>query len=521
MDKTLSLAAKFYLDLAPPSLQDNTADLDRVVRQLKVLTGFENFQIPFDRIPEWVKRLRAARYRVTASLALTPPWARLLDLEPGDTTEKCYGLAVDLGTTRIACQIWDLKRGEPVFETDFENPQTPFGPDILTRIHMAEKPEGLRTLQEAVIHELNRTIEEFSKSSSLAPENVLALALAGNTTMIHLFLGLDPYSLRREPYLPVVNVLEPLSARELGLALHPGGPVYIFPNVGSYLGGDILAGILYSRLHHQDSLSLLVDVGTNAEVVLGNSQWLLGCAGAAGPALEGGVAAMGMTAGPGAIEQVRIDPQTREVRFKQIGRGLPSGICGSGLIDLVAEMFLAGLIDIRGKFNRKIKTDRWVESEGQPAYRLVPADQTRTGRPIVFTQIDLDILLRSKAAMYTILTTLVQSVGHRLDEVEQFFIAGAFGNHIDPEKAITIGLLPDLPRERFIPVGNASLKGAAELLLDYRQQEEIRRIAGTITYLEMNVNQDFMNRFSAARFLPHTDLSLFPSVPRPRWHENR
>ncbi|MBI5586269.1 MAG: DUF4445 domain-containing protein [Deltaproteobacteria bacterium] len=515
MNKTFPLATKFFLELPSPSLQDNTADLDRVVRQLKALTGWETFRIPFDRIPGWVRQIRTARYRVTASVALTPPCARLLDLEPGDTTEKCYGLAVDLGTTRIACQIWDLKSRAPVFETDFENPQTRFGPDILTRIQMAEKPEGLQTLQEAVIRELNRIIREFAASRSLAAENMLALVLAGNTTMIHLFLGLDPYALRREPYIPVVNTLEPLSARELGLTLHPRGPVYIFPNVGSYLGGDILAGIQFSRLNRQESLSLLVDVGTNAEVVLGNSQWLLGCAGAAGPALEGGVAAMGMTAGPGAIEQVRIDPRTREIRFRQIGGGRPAGICGSGLIDLVAEMFLAGLIDIRGKFNGKVKTDRWVEIDGQPAYLLVPADETQNGRPIVFTQIDLDILLRSKAAMYTILTTLVQSVGHGLDEVEQFFIAGAFGNHIDPEKAITIGLLPDLPRERFVPLGNASLQGAAELLLDYRKQEEVRRIAGTITYLEMNVNQDFMNRFSAARFLPHTDLSLFPSVPRP------
>jgi uncharacterized 2Fe-2S/4Fe-4S cluster protein (DUF4445 family) len=333
--------------------------------------------------------------------------------------------------------------------------------------------------------------------------------------MIHLFLGLDPYALRREPYIPVVNTLSPLSARELGLNLHPLGPVYIFPNVGSYLGGDILAGIQFSGLHREDALALLVDVGTNAEVVLGNSQWLLGCAGAAGPALEGGVAAMGMTAGPGAIEQVRIDPQTLEIRWRPIGGGPPAGICGSGLIDLVAEMFTAGLIDIRGKFNRRVKTDRWLEWDGQPAYLLVPAEETLTGRPIVFTQVDLDILLRSNAAMYTILTTLVQSVGHTLDEVEHFFVAGAFGNHIDPEMAITIGLLPDLPRERFLPLGNASLQGAAELLLDYRKQEEILRIAGALTYLEMNVNQDFMNRFSAARFLPHTDLSLFPSVPRP------
>jgi uncharacterized 2Fe-2S/4Fe-4S cluster protein (DUF4445 family) len=515
LEKTFPLAAKFYLELPRPSLRDNTADLDRVLRQLKTVTGWEHLQVPFDRIPEWARLLRQADYRVTAALALTPPCARLFDLEPGDTTATAFGLAVDLGTTRIACQVWDLQRREMVFESDFDNPQTRFGADILARIQMAEKPEGLRTLQEAVVQALNRVIRDFTGSRSLRPENLLALTLAGNTTMVHLFLGLDPYALRREPYIPVVNTLAPLSARELGLALHPLGPVYFFPNVGSYLGGDILAGIQFSGLHRQDALSLLVDVGTNAEVVLGNSQWLLGCAGAAGPALEGGVAAMGMTAGPGAIEKVRIDPGTLEVFRQQIGTGPPAGICGSGLIDLVAEMFTAGLIDIRGKFNRRVKTERWVEVDGQPAFLLAPARETQTGRPIVFTQVDLDILLRSKAAMYTILTTLVQSVGHRLDEVENFFVAGAFGNHIDPEKAITIGLLPDLPRERFRPLGNASLKGAAALLLDQGKQEEIRRIAGAITYLEMNVNQDFMNRFSAARFLPHTDLSLFPSVPRP------
>ena len=508
------IVQKFYLELSPPSLQDNTADLDRIKKQIKAEIGIENVSIPFDQIPVWVKTLREARYRVTVSLALTSPLGRLLEIEPGDTTHRLYGLAVDLGTTRLAIQLWDLRRRELVAETDLENPQTRFGPDILTRIHLAEDPKGRETLRSTIVQGLNRAIRQMSSNPSVSPEDLFALVLAGNTTMVHLFLGLDPYTLRREPYIPVVNALDPLEARELGLEIHPRGLVYIFPNVGSYLGGDILAGIQFSKMQHTDRLSLLVDVGTNAEVVFGNAQWLLGCAGAAGPALEGGVAAMGMTAGEGAIEQVRIDPGSRELRFKQIGPGPPRGICGSGLIDLVAEMFLAGLIDIRGKFDRKAETERWLQVDGQNAYLLVPAGETGNGRPIVFTQIDLDILLRSKAAMYTILTTLVQSVGFSLTDVEQFFVAGAFGNHIDPERAITIGLLPDLPRERFIPLGNASLKGAAEWLLDHRKQPAVRQIAAALTYLEMNVNQDFMNRFSAARFIPHTDLSLFPSIRR-------
>jgi len=333
--------------------------------------------------------------------------------------------------------------------------------------------------------------------------------------MTHLFLGLNPAPICREPYIPILNTVEPLTAQDLGLNLHPRAVVYCFPNVGSYLGGDVLAGILHSRLYQQESLSMLVDVGTNAEVVFGNSEWLIGCAGAAGPALEGGVAQMGMVAGDGAIEKVRIDPETKKLTYFLIGQGPPRGICGSGLIDLTAELFMAGLLDIRGKFDLKKPTDRWIKLDGQPAYLLVPAEETANHLPIVLTQIDLDILLRSKAAMYTILTTLVQSVGYALNDIEQFFVAGAFGNHIDPRRSVILGLLPDLPLERYLPLGNTSLKGAADVLLDYRARKEVEKIADKITYLEMNVNQDFMNRFSAARFIPHTDPNLFPSVQRP------
>ena len=510
------LVKKFLLNLPPPSLRDNTAEIDRLKRQLKGTGGLEHLTIPFAEIPRWVSILRKADYRVTATVSLAALAPQLLEVEPGDAGAKLFGLAVDLGTTRIACQLWDLHQGTLIGEVDRQNPQVRFGTDILTRIQMAENPEGLRELRDGVVEEINRAMALLAGEHSLNTRDIYALTLAGNTTMVHLFLGLDPATIRREPYLPLINSLDPLSARELGLNLHPLGTVVIFPNVGSYLGGDLISGIGFSRLRDQETLSLLVDVGTNAEVVLGNSQWLIGCAGAAGPALEGGVARMGMAAGTGAIEQVRIDPKTRDLTFKLIGAGPPAGICGSGLIDLVAEMFLADLIDIQGKFNLNIPSERWSRIEDQPAYLLVPAEETLHGQPLVFSQVDLDILLRSKAAMYTILTTLVQSVGYSLPDIQRFYIAGAFGNHIDPERAITIGLLPDLPRERYVPLGNASLKGAAELLLDRRRLEEMKTIARTITYLEMNVNQDFMNRFSAARFLPHTDPTLFPSVRRKR-----
>ena len=514
MNPKTPLVKKFFLKIPPPTLGDNTAEIDRLKRQIRNETGIESLTLPFAQIPSWTSVLREAGYQVTATVAMTPPLYSIIHLESGDTTRKNFGLAVDLGTTRMAFQLWDLARGNLLAETTSENPQTRFGADILTRIHFAESPTNLRELQTCVMAEINLILDRFEKECGVSPQEVLALALAGNTTMTHLFLGLNPASICREPYIPILNTIEPLTAQDLGLNLHPRAVIYVFPNVGSYLGGDVLAGILNSRLHQQKALSILVDVGTNAEVVFGNADWLIGCAGAAGPALEGGVAQMGMVADEGAIEKVRIDPETKELTYTLIGQGPPKGICGSGLIDLTAEMFMAGLLDIRGKFNLKTPTERWILLDGQPAYLLVPGEETGNHRPIVLTQVDLDILMRSKAAMYTILTTLVQSVGFTLKDVEHFFVAGAFGNHIDPRRAIILGLLPDLPLERYVPLGNTSLKGAADVLLDFQKMEDVKQIAAKITYLEMNVNQDFMNRFSAARFIPHTDTSLFPSVQR-------
>jgi uncharacterized 2Fe-2S/4Fe-4S cluster protein (DUF4445 family) len=512
------LVKKIFLKISPPSLKDNTAEIDRLKNQIKLEAGIQSLILPFDQIPNWVSITRSADYQVTATVAMTHPSAALIELEAGDTTGRNFGLAIDLGTTRMAFQLWDLSQKILVAETTRENPQAAIGADILTRIHYADNPEKLKELQKLVIREINRLLKELGEEHRIAVSDIYALTLAGNTTMTHLFLGLNPASICREPYIPILNEVGFLSANDLGLTIHPRSPAYVFPNVGSYLGGDVLAGILHSRLHQQKALSLLVDVGTNAEVVFGNSEWLIGCAGAAGPALEGGVAQMGMVADDGAIEKVRIDPTTKELTYTLIGQGPPKGICGSGLIDLTAELFMAGLVDIQGKFDLKTPSERWTIVDDQPAYLLASPEETANHRPILLTQVDLDILLRSKAAMYTILTTLVQTVGFNLADIEQFLVAGAFGNHIDPRRAIILGLLPDLPLERYIPLGNTSLKGAAEVLLNHQLIEETNRIAEKITYIEMNVNQDFMNRFSAARFIPHTDTSLFPSVKRDNNH---
>jgi uncharacterized 2Fe-2S/4Fe-4S cluster protein (DUF4445 family) len=339
--------------------------------------------------------------------------------------------------------------------------------------------------------------------------------------MTHLFLGLNPYGICREPYIPVVNRIGLIPSRELGLTINPGAPILISPNVGSYFGGDLTAGILASGMTRKSEVSFLVDVGTNAEVVIGNREWLMACAGAAGPALDGGVADMGMMAGPGVIDRVVIDPVTRAFKIGMIqdeaaddapqGKG-PLGICGSGLIDLVAQLFLSGMIDLRGKFVEAGCGDRLVEIDGIRHLIVVPPEDSGTGRALTLSQTDIDGLIRSKAAMYTILTAIANTVNISFKEIGRFYVAGTFGSYIDPRSAITIGMIPDLPIETYVSLGNTSLEGAGMALVRAEARESLFQIRDQITYLELNVNQEFMNLFSAAKFIPHTDRSLFPTV---------
>ncbi len=349
-------------------------------------------------------------------------------------------------------------------------------------------------------------------SHGFAATDVFLMAIAGNTAMTHLFMGLNPRWIIREPYIPVINRPGTHRASELGLCMNPCARVFVFPNIGSYFGGDLIAGILYSGLNKQEETAILVDVGTNAEVVLGNKNWMIACAGAAGPALEGGAARMGMMAGPGVIDRVTINPDTLQMDIHAIENLPPVGICGSGLIDLAAQLFLCGMLDIRGKFVASVYGSRLKEIDGLKHFVVVNREDSATGRDLSISQADIDSLIRSKAAMYTILETLTASVGMAPRELTRFYVAGTFGSFINPVSAISIGMIPDLPLNCYQTLGNSSLGGAARILESRELFEEVDRIQGSITYLELNVNQDFMNRFSAAKFLPHTDPSLFPSV---------
>jgi uncharacterized 2Fe-2S/4Fe-4S cluster protein (DUF4445 family) len=499
------------ISLTPPSLKDNTADADRLAGALKRELKTDFVQIDLELIRMLPKFLRKCKYQVRCVIFRDREryiLAGILDTH----TNSPAGLAVDLGTSRVVIRLLDLENGMTLGESAFDNPQGVIGPDILVRIHYAGSPEGLKQLSELIIEGLNREIRSLCEICGILPETIYLLAVAGNTAMTHLFLKIEPHWIIREPYIPATNRPGLVKADELGIAVNPFARVMIFPNIGSYFGGDLISGILFSGINKKQNTTILVDVGTNAEVVLGNENWLIACAGAAGPALEGGVTRMGMMAGPGVIDKVSIDSATKEFTIHTIDNKTPMGICGSGLIDLAAQMFLAGMIDIRGKFVPSNCRDRLKEADGIPYLVVVPAEESATGKNLIITQMDLDSLIRSKAAMFTILETITGTVGIGFSELSAFYVAGTFGSFINPSSAISIGMLPDLPLEFYKPLGNSSLGGATMVLTQPACLEDIDEIRDRITYMELNVNQDFMNRFSAAKFIPHTDTARFPSV---------
>ncbi|OAT81757.1 ASKHA domain-containing protein [Desulfotomaculum copahuensis] len=491
---------KIYLELNEPAPGNNQADVDRLLEGLREPAGTVIVPLELMRMVSGV--LREGNWRVTATVGAQAPgvWS-LVDLEAGDTTGAHYGLAVDIGTTTVVVYLVDTRTGRIMGTAADYNGQVALGDDILTRIYLAGTPEGLAQMQRAVVDTLNSLIERLTVEHKLAGRQISAAVIGANSTMVHLFLGLDPSRICMAPYIPVVNNPGIIPAGQPGLRINPLAPVYCLPSVGSYVGGDIIAGVLASGLHRSPELSLFVDIGTNGEIIMGNRDWLVGCAGAAGPALEGGVAQSGMRAEPGAVDSVRIKPGTGRVRYTTIGNAPPAGICGSGLIDCLAELFLAGIIDRAGHFK-----------DGRTEFVVVPAAESATGKDIVITQVDINNLMRTKGAVNAALEYLLESVGCDYTEINRFYAAGAFGQYLHLESAIAIGLYPDLPRDKMVRLGNASGEGARLVLLANEKRREAEAIARNITYFELNASEVFMNKFVGSKFLPHTNLDYYPTV---------
>jgi uncharacterized 2Fe-2S/4Fe-4S cluster protein (DUF4445 family) len=511
---------KLYLEIPPPSLADNTNDLDRLKRELAKRLGSKDLVVSLPMLRGLSRTLREADWRVTVVLDMRnwlpggniPP--RLIGLLPGDETSTNLGLAVDIGTTSVVVYLVDFITGKVVDTASAYNAQVSCGEDVISRIIYSQRRDGLNHLQRLVIKTINDLITELAGHNHIHTDDINEASVAGNTTMTHIFLGLDPKYIREEPYIPTMTVPPRVNAGDLGLAINPNASVYCMPAVGSYVGGDITSGVLSSGLFQTDRLTLFIDVGTNGEMVLGTRDWLITCACSAGPAFEGGGVRHGMRATAGAIEDIWISPQNYEPTYRVINNVSPAGICGSGLIDLLAEMFVTGVIDKAGKIRRELPTPRVRMGDHGPEYVVAWAAETASGNNIVITEADINNLIRAKAAVYAGLSVLCNSVGAKLADVEQILIGGAFGQYINVEKAIQIGLLPDLPWEKFHYLGNTSALGAYTALLCKDMRAAVVDIARKMTYLELSADNSFMNEYTSALFMPHTNLEAFPSVKR-------
>jgi uncharacterized 2Fe-2S/4Fe-4S cluster protein (DUF4445 family) len=508
----------FELEIEPPSLADNTSDFDRLRRALSQQCGIAEIRAELPQLRRLGTALRHANWKVTVALEMRdwvygsylPP--RLLRVYPTAFPQASMGLAVDLGTTSVVAYLVDFTTGRVVDTASTYNKQIACGDDVISRIIYAKRKRGLERLQKLAVESINELLDELQLRSGAEMREIHEIAIAGNTTMTHLLLGMEPRYLREEPYIPTIATAPKLIAHELGLNANPVARVHVLPSVGAYVGGDITAGVISSGMYAAEKLTLFIDIGTNGEMVLGNKDWLLSCACSAGPAFEGGGVRDGMRASPGAIEDVFVDDATWEPIFRTIDDAPAVGICGSGLIDLLGELFVTGLLDRSGHLDLEAPTARIRVRDGVPEYVVCRAGEGGAEKDIVLTESDITGLIRAKAAIYAGFEVLCASVGVDLADVEQILIGGAFGQYLNVEKAIRIGLLPDQPVERFHFLGNTSALGAFATLLCVNVRREVADVASKMTYLELSADNTFMDEYTSALFLPHTDLTGFPTV---------
>jgi uncharacterized 2Fe-2S/4Fe-4S cluster protein (DUF4445 family) len=517
---------RISLILSPPRMDDQTDDWSRLKTALRQKAGIEDIRISLDLLQKIGTVLRDKNWQVTAITdaqveidgrrADERLVALIADIVPIE--DPMYGIAIDIGTTTVTVWLVDLTTGKVEAQASEYNGQISRGEDVISRIIFSSKNGGREDLQNRVLDTINLLVGQVCKRVKAKPQDIIKATVAGNSTMIHLFLGIPASSIRLSPFITAVNQPPIITAGTIGLAINSDASVDCLPGVASYVGADISSGVLACRMDETEKLTLFLDVGTNGETVLGSREWLVTCACSAGPAFEGAGVLYGMRATKGAIEECWISgessPHPFEPTYRVIGNGKPRGICGSGLISLLAEMFLTGVVDKAGTINLSLAetNPRIREGEHGPEYVIAWGSESEGGKDITINNVDIDNLKRAKAAIYAGFTVLAQSVGVPLDMVEQILIGGSFGKYINVEKAVQIGLLPDMPWDRFKFLGNTSVQGAYLALLDWRNRDRVRDIASQMTYIELSADNTFYDAFMSAMFLPHTDLSSFPSV---------
>ena len=502
------LVQKIFIEMSPPTVPDHTADHERLYLAIRQQIDAPIMQTGFRILQKLSRLLQSCDYQATVTVGRRGQTTEVIEVEAGNHCKRNFAVAVDLGTTTVVAHLIDLTKATTVDTEATYNSQINFGEDYIRRIIYAEENDAFDEMQSRLVKDVNNLIVTLAARQRIDLQDITTVICAGNTAMIHFLLNLDPTRIRREPYIASAGFVPPIRAAEVSIQINKRGLLYCLPSVAAYVGSDIVAGVLTSRIFTKGGICLFADIGTNGEVVLGNRDWLVCASSSAGPAFEGSGVKHGMRAGAGAIEKLTV-LSDGSVEFKTIGNTLPVGICGSGLLDVLAELFANGIIDRRGRF----KVDRQSGlTEGDDGWQFQIAPVSNEHQEIVITQADIDNLVRSKAGVFAAIRVLMESTQTKLEDLEAIYLAGGFGNFLNVRQAVTIGMLPDVPLEKIHFVGNTSIAGAKTVLLSRKALKAAEKIATSMTYFDLMSHPTYMDEFIRASFLPHTDLSLFPSV---------
>ncbi len=502
------------IKMDPPSLEDTMPDIERVIRALQEKTGIQYIRIPYSCLRKLPNTLRGSDFEIQCIIGQAQRHVFVYDVYGANEDLIVGGLAVDIGTTTVSAVVVDMIDGRILAKASTGNGQIRYGADVINRIIESTKQGGRTRLQDAIVAEtLNPMIQQMCRAAHISTRHIYRLAIAGNTTMNHLLMGINADPLRMEPYIPAFFKTNSFYASDINLKVHPDAHIIMAPNIGSYVGGDITAGTLVSMLWNRPEFSLFIDLGTNGELVFGNSDFMMSCACSAGPAFEGGDISCGMRATDGAIEACTIDAETMEPDFTIIGDEgeKPIGLCGSGIIDVIAELFRCKIISPKGKFIRdgkRIKRDAY----GMGSYVLAFEEESGSVKDVEITEVDIDNFIRAKGAIFSAIRTMLKTLDFDISMIEQVYVAGGIGSGINMQNAINIGMFPDIPVECYHYIGNSSLSGAYAMLLSTKAERKVYELAQNMTYLELSTEPGYMDEFVACCFLPHTDSSLFPSV---------
>ncbi len=498
----------------PPSLDDTMPDNERLTRALRKFLNIKRVRIPYEVLRKLPDVLRENDFKVKCILRTTPNDMFVYDVFGISEPVVVGGLAVDIGTTTVSAVIINMENGEILAKGSAGNGQIRYGADVINRIIESQKPGGKRKLQDAVIKEtINPMIREMCKNAGIPKNQIYRMCVASNTTMNHLFAGINADPLRMEPYIPAFFKTNSLFASDVGIDINQDAHIIMAPNIGSYVGGDITAGTLVSMIWNRPEFSLFIDLGTNGELVFGNSDFMMSCACSAGPAFEGGDISCGMRATDGAIEACTIDKETMEPTYTVVGEPgtKPIGLCGSGIIDVISELFMCGIINPKGKFIREGKRIRH-DKYGMGSYVLAFEEEAGSVKDVEITEVDIDNFIRAKGAIFSAIQTMLSSLDFDVSMIDDVYVAGGIGSGINMKNAVNIGMFPDIPLEKFHYIGNSSLTGAYLMLLSTKSEQKTYELASNMTYMELSTVPTYMDEFVGACFIPHTDTGLFPDV---------